>query len=155
MKKIIIVTILTLLSICVFSQSRIRKGFNSIQDGDTISLLYSNGIWSLISDTTFNIQTDTIKVLSGLSIGGGDVITSSDTIDLKTAVESESFDKINTDTINAVDTLIINANSIESVKMFDGGMIIKDSTLIIKDLPNRVEIYQVYYNPITGKLSYD
>lgn len=56
-------------------------------------------------DTTGFIQADS------LSIGGGDVIISSDTITLKTAVELESFDKI---TLNAV-----NPTESEGVIQFD------------------------------------
>lgn len=41
-----------------------------------------------------------VNISEGLSIGGGDILTSSDTIDLKTAVEAETFEYIQLDTAN-------------------------------------------------------
>jgi len=63
MKKILILLI-ALISVSVYSQSTIRKGFNAVQNNDTVSLIYSGGIWTLSSDTTFNITADTFAITS-------------------------------------------------------------------------------------------
>lgn len=69
------------------------NGSESIyNDSDTIK---SPNIWLRFKGFLGNVfRADTLEVANAFSIGGGDVLITSDTIDLKTAVESESFDKI-------------------------------------------------------------
>ena len=75
MKKITLIIILIALSFASYSQDRIRKGAYFIQDGDTVSILYSNGQWTLESDTTFVMNLDSLYVngvkITGSGGGGG------------------------------------------------------------------------------------
>jgi hypothetical protein len=64
----------------------ITNNDTSIFDGE---VFYSDTI------TAVKGEFDTVSITQGLSIGGGDVLTSSDTIPLKDAVEAEQFSEFN------------------------------------------------------------
>jgi hypothetical protein len=67
MKKIILLLAI-LVPISLFGQAKLRKGYITTQNGDTISCLYQNGEWVLESDTTFVIKIDTVEFTDGTKI---------------------------------------------------------------------------------------
>lgn len=82
--------------------------FRLTLDGGKFTVYNSDASDSLISvrsdSANIFIPTNiksTLEVQDGFSIGGGDVWETSDTIDLKTAIETENFDSINVDTVRA------------------------------------------------------
>lgn len=64
MKKILTI-LLTLLALNTYSQVTLRKGFISLQNNDTVWMTYSNGTWTMESDTTFNVTIDTLYFSDG------------------------------------------------------------------------------------------
>ena len=106
-----------------------------ISQGDTIehdddSLLASTVKFLVKAVNALDSIVSAYGKFDSLSIGGGDILTTSDTISLKQAVEEETFDSLNTKQLR-----------------------ITDSVLIVEDMPNRVEKYEVYYNPTTNKIT--
>lgn len=88
----------------------------SIRNTDDLDTIYLFGK----DDAIINAD---INIVGGFSIGGGNVLTTSDTVDLKTAVESETFDST------------------------------KINKLILPNYTNEENEYQLYLNPTTGEVT--
>lgn len=115
MKKILTILLLAISTIS-FSQVTLRKGFSATEKNDTVWLTYSNGSWTLNSDTTFIIKgVDTLYLWDGTylttaDIGGVDSLFFTDKGEwIKDTIpkSDSSWYEINS-TVSNLDTLFAN-----------------------------------------------